>query len=168
MPEPLGEVGLSSLYEVFDLNVRVALQTTQAFIASMKARREGRSVNICSRVTQGALNRTSYSAAKSAVIGCTRTWALELAQYGITVNAVSPGPIETELFRAGHTVGSDLETNALASIPMGRLGQPAAVDAAVAFLLGDVIGGESSRERVCKTVVILVFSGTLKKTNKKD
>src|SRR3546814_1230233 len=140
MPEPLGEVGLSSLYEVFDLNVRVALQTTQAFIASMKARREGRSVNICSRVTQGALNRTSYSAAKSAVIGCTRTWALELAQYGITVNAVSPGPIETELFRAGHPVGSDLETNALASIPMGRLGQPEDVAAAVAFLLGDEAG----------------------------
>src|SRR3546814_17385868 len=42
MPEPLGEGGLRSLYEVFDLNVRVALQTTQAFIASMKARREGR------------------------------------------------------------------------------------------------------------------------------
>lgn len=140
MPEPLGDVALGSLYEVFDLNVRVAVQTTQAFVASMKARKEGRIVNICSRAAQGALNRTSYSAAKSALIGCTRTWALELAEYGITVNAVSPGPIETELFRAGHPVGSELEAHALASIPMKRLGQPEDVAAAVAFLLGDEAG----------------------------
>src|SRR3546814_16690505 len=101
MLDPLVEVGLSSLYEVVDRKGRVALQTTQAFIATTKSRRDGRIGNICSRVTQSALNRTNYSAAKSALIGCTRTWALELAQYGITVNAVSPGPIETELFRAG-------------------------------------------------------------------
>src|SRR3546814_11236102 len=118
MPEPLGEVGLSSLYEVFDLNVRVALQTTQAFIASMKARREGRIVNICSRVTQGALNRTSYSAAKSALIGCTRTWALELAHYGITVNAVATGPLDTHPFRDGPPLDSHSEPNAMASIPV--------------------------------------------------
>ncbi len=134
-PEPLGEVDLASLYNVLDLNVRVAVQVTQAFVPSMKARQEGRIVNICSRVTSGALERTSYSAAKSALIGCTKTWALELAEYGITVNAVSPGPIETELFRAGHPAGSDAEKRALASIPMRRLGQPADVAAAVTFLL---------------------------------
>lgn len=136
-PEPLGEVDLAALYEVFDLNVRVAVQVTQAFLPSMKARKEGRIVNICSRVTHGAVNRTSYSAAKSALLGCTHTWALELAPYGITVNAVSPGPIETELFRAGHPEGSEAEQKALASIPMGRLGLPAEVAAAVTFLLGD-------------------------------
>jgi NAD(P)-dependent dehydrogenase (short-subunit alcohol dehydrogenase family) len=139
-PEPLGEVDLAALYEVFDLNVRVAVQVTQAFVPSMKARKEGRIVNICSRVTHGAVNRTSYSAAKSALIGCTRTWALELAPYGITVNAVSPGPVETELFRAGHPEGGEAEQKALASIPMGRLGLPADVAAAVTFLLGDEAG----------------------------
>ncbi len=139
-PEPLGEVDLAALYEVFDLNVRVAVQVTQAFVPSMKARKEGRIVNICSRVTHGAVNRTSYSAAKSALIGCTRTWALELAPYGITVNAVSPGPVETELFRAGHPEGGEAEQKALASIPMGRLGSPADVAAAVTFLLGDEAG----------------------------
>lgn len=136
-PEPLGEVGLGSLYTVFDLNVRVAVQATQTFVEGMKERKQGRIVNICSRVTQGALSRTSYSAAKSALIGCTRTWALELAGHGITVNAVSPGPIETELFRAGHPVGSELEARALAAIPMGRLGRPDDVASAVAFLLSD-------------------------------
>src|SRR5690606_35252369 len=97
-------------------------------------------VNICSRVTHGAVNRTSYSAAKSALIGCTRTWALELAPYGITVYAVSPGPVETELFRPGHPEGGEAEQKALASIPMGRLGSPADVAAAVTFLLGDEAG----------------------------
>ena len=136
-PEPLGEVDLASLYQVFDLNVRVAVQVTQTFIPSMKARKEGRIVNICSRVTHGSVNRTSYSAAKSALVGCTKTWALELAPYGITVNAVSPGPIETELFRTGHPEGSESEKKALASIPLGRFGSPADVAAAVTFLLGD-------------------------------
>lgn len=140
MPEPLGEIDLASLYQVFDLNVRVAVQVTQNFIPSMKARKEGRIVNICSRVTHGAVNRTSYSAAKSALIGCTKTWALELAPYGITVNAVSPGPVDTELFRASHPEGSDEEKKALASIPMGRFGQPGDVAAAVTFLLGDEAG----------------------------
>jgi len=140
LPEPLGAVDLASLYQVFDLNVRVAVQVTQTFIPSMKARKEGRIVNICSRVTHGAVNRTSYSAAKSALIGCTRTWALELAPYGITVNAVSPGPVETELFRAGHAAGSDEEKKALSSIPMGRFGQPVEVAAAVTFLLSDEAG----------------------------
>lgn len=139
-PEPLGEVDLSSLYEVLDLNVRVAVQVTQAFVASMKARKEGRIVNICSRAALGSLDRTSYSAAKSALIGCTKTWALELAEHGITVNAVSPGPIETELFRAGHPAGSDAEKRALARVPMRRLGQPAEVAAAVAFLLSSEAG----------------------------
>lgn len=137
MPAPLGEVDLAALYQAFDLNVRVAVQTTQAFVPSMKARQEGRIVNICSRVTEGAQSRTSYSAAKSALIGCTKTWALELAPYGITVNAVSPGPVDTELFRAGHPEGSDAEKRALSSIPMGRFGAPSDVAAAVTFLLGD-------------------------------
>jgi NAD(P)-dependent dehydrogenase (short-subunit alcohol dehydrogenase family) len=140
LPEPLGEIDLASLYNVYDLNVRVAVQVTQAFVASMKARQEGRIVNICSRVTQGAVNRTSYSAAKSALIGCTKTWALELAEYGITVNAVSPGFIDSQLFRAGHPEGSDAEKQALASTPLHRLGTPADVAAAVTFLLSPEAG----------------------------
>lgn len=139
-PEPLGEVDLASLYQVMDLNVRVAVQVTQTFVPSMKLRKEGRIVNVVSLAAQGAFNCTSYSAAKSALIGCTKTWALELAPYGVTVNAVAPGPIETELFRAGHSAGSDAEKQALARIPLGRLGQPAEVAAAITFLLGPDAG----------------------------
>ncbi|MCD0505809.1 SDR family oxidoreductase [Bordetella petrii] len=139
-PQPLGEIDLASLYSVMDLNVRVAVQVTQAFVESMKVRRTGRIVNVSSRVIHGGLERTSYSAAKSALIGCTRTWALELAEYGVTVNAVAPGPIETELFRVAQPAGSDGEKRALASIPMKRLGTPAEVAAAIAFLLSDDAG----------------------------
>lgn len=146
LPEPLGEVDLASLYQVFDLNVRVAVQVTQAFLPSMKARKEGRIVNICSRVIHGGYDRTSYSAAKSALLGCTRSWALELAPYGITVNAVSPGPIETEQFRVEHPEGSELEKRALASIPMGRLGQADEVANAVTFLLSDQAGYITGQE----------------------
>ncbi|MDQ2140043.1 SDR family oxidoreductase [Alcaligenaceae bacterium B3P038] len=138
--QPLGEVDLTTLFNVLDLNVRVAVQTVQAFVDSMKTRREGRIVNVVSRVIEGGFERTSYSAAKSALVGCTRTWALELAEYGITVNAVAPGPIETELFRQGHPIGSDAEKRALGSIPMSRLGSPAEVAHAIAFLLSDEAG----------------------------
>lgn len=139
-PQPLGEIDLASLYNVMDLNVRVAVQVTQTFVESMKVRRAGRIVNVASRAIHGSLDRTSYSAAKSALIGCTRTWALELAEYGVTVNAVAPGPIETELFRQTRPSGGEGERRALASIPMKRLGTPAEVAAAIAFLLSDDAG----------------------------
>jgi len=139
-PAPLGDIDLASLYEVMDLNVRVAVQVAQAFIPSMKARKEGRIVNISSRAAQGAYDRSSYSAAKSALNGLTRTWALELAPHGISVNAVAPGPVETELYRASHPVGSEEEKRALASIPMGRVARADEVAAAVSFFLGEATG----------------------------
>ena len=126
--EPLGDVDLASLYSVFDLNVRVAVQVTQA-------RHEGRIINICGSSAHGSANQTSFAAAKNALIACTKTWALELADYGITVNAVSPGAVETRTFREQHPVGSDAEKRAIASVPLRRLGQPADVAAAVLFLL---------------------------------
>lgn len=137
LAENLGEVNLSSLYQSYDVNLRAAVQVTQAFVESMKVRREGRIVNIASRAAGGKAGRTSYSASKAALIGCTKTWALELAEYGITVNAVSPGPIETEFFRKGQPAGSDEEKQLLTRVPMKRLGRPEEVAAAVAFLLSD-------------------------------
>lgn len=137
MPQSIGEVDLESLYQVFDLNVRSAVQVAQTFIPSMKARQEGRIINITSRAAHGAYDRTSYSAAKGALLGCTKTWALELAPYGITVNAISPGPTETALLRQNCAEGSEVEQKVLSSIPLGRFAQADEIAAAVAFFLSD-------------------------------
>ena len=120
-----------------DLNLRPALQLTQALLPGMRAARFGRIINITSLVTRGLAYRTSYAAAKAALESLTRTMAIELAPLGITANAVAPGPTETELFRANNAPGSEGETRYLAQIPMKRLGKPAEVAAAIAFLASD-------------------------------
>lgn len=139
-PQPLGQIDFSILQNVLDLNVRAAIQVTQQFVAGMKLRRYGRIVNICSRAIHGNINRTAYSAAKSALVGCTKTWALELAEYGVTVNAVSPGPVNTELFRQNRPSGSEAERQVLNTIPMRRLGEPNEIAAAVDFFLSEQAG----------------------------
>lgn len=140
IPQPLGSIDLEALYQVFDLNVRVAVQMVQGFIEQMKERRCGRIINISSRAIFGKKFRTSYAAAKMALVGCTRTWALELAEFNITSNSVAPGPIETELFREHHPVGGAEEKNVLSSLPIKRIGKPEEVAELIAFLISDMAG----------------------------
>ena len=136
-PQMLEEVTLDALDAVLDVNLRTAIQLIQAAIPGMRQQEWGRVVNIASLVALGAVERTAYGAAKAALIGCTRGWALELATTGITVNAVAPGPTETELFRENNPPGSEGETRYLAMVPMGRFGRPDEIAAAIAFLLSD-------------------------------
>nr|WP_180218802.1 SDR family oxidoreductase [Streptomyces albus] len=138
-PQPLEELELGTLQQVLEVNLRASVQIVQALVPGMREERFGRIVNITSRATYGARNRTAYAAAKSALVGCTRAWALELARDGVTSNAVSPGPTGTELFHRARPVG-DAEREAIASIPVGRLGTPDDIAAAVAFLLSDDAG----------------------------
>ena len=102
-PQSLGSIDLALLQGLYDINVRTAVQMTQGLLDKMKEQNWGRIINLSSRVIFGVPGRTSYAAAKSALIGCTRVWALELASFGITVNAVAPGPIETAMFRSSPT-----------------------------------------------------------------
>jgi NAD(P)-dependent dehydrogenase (short-subunit alcohol dehydrogenase family) len=111
------------------------VQATQAVLPGMREREFGRIVNISSVTVLGFPERTSYAATKAALVSFTRTWALELATTGITVNAIAPGPIETDMFRTNNPVGSPGEARYLAIIPMQRLGRPADVAAATAFLV---------------------------------
>ncbi|MFF4606652.1 SDR family oxidoreductase [Streptomyces sp. NPDC001339] len=139
-PQPLQELELTTLQQVLDVNLRSAVQIVRALVPGMRAERFGRIVSITSRATYGARDRTSYAAAKSALVGCTRSWALELAADGITSNAVSPGPTGTELFHRSRPRGSEAERNTIASIPVGRLGTPDDIAAAVEFLLSEDTG----------------------------
>jgi NAD(P)-dependent dehydrogenase (short-subunit alcohol dehydrogenase family) len=117
------------------VNVRAAVILTQAFTVGMRAARYGRIVNISSRAAIGKTGRTAYTAAKAALLGLTRTWCLELAPAGITVNAIAPGPIATDLFNNGHPLGSEKRQHVIDSIPVKRVGTPDDVARAVLFLL---------------------------------
>lgn len=133
----LGELDLDELENSFRLNLISAVQTVQALLPGMRERGWGRVVNLSSLVVLGVTDRTAYAAAKAAMISFTRTWALELASTGITVNAVAPGPTETELFRANTPAGSEAERRFLSLVPMRRFGKPDELAAAIAFLLSE-------------------------------
>ena len=104
------------------LHLGSALTLLQGFLPSMKARKFGRVMFNGSRAALGVPTRTAYSATKAGMIGMARTWALELAPHGITVNVVAPGPIQTDNFWGIIPKGSDREADLANRIPVGRLG----------------------------------------------
>jgi len=108
-------------------------------IESMRARKFGRIINISSINGQkGQLGQTNYSAAKAGELGFTKALALETARLGITVNAICPGYIHTEMLDA--LPQEIMEKNILPQIPVGRLGKPEEVARAVVFLAAEEAG----------------------------
>lgn len=139
-PGPLEKATVDDLDYALALNVRAAMILIQAFSPGMRAAKFGRIVNISSRAALGKTERTVYSAAKAGLIGMTRTLCLELGMDGITVNAVAPGPVATELFDRGHPHGSEKRRVVTDSIPVKRVGTPDDIARAVAFLLAPESG----------------------------
>ncbi|MEM7188585.1 MAG: SDR family oxidoreductase [Pseudomonadota bacterium] len=123
------------------LNVLAPALIVQACVPGMKAEGFGRIVNITSRAALGAKGfRTAYGGSKGALTSATRVWATELASFGITVNAIGPGPIETELYKRANPPDSPLTIATRKAIPVGRMGQPEDIAAAADYFLSDAAG----------------------------
>jgi NAD(P)-dependent dehydrogenase (short-subunit alcohol dehydrogenase family) len=136
-PALLEDTRLEDFDLVTSVNLRASIQCAQAVLPTMKAAGRGRIVNISSRAALGKELRTVYAATKAGLIGLTRTWALELGRYGVTVNAVAPGPIDTDLFRHVNPADSPRTKAIIDGIPVRRLGTVDDVAHAVCFLLDD-------------------------------
>ena len=117
------------------LTLQATMLLTQAFLPSLRACGRGRVVNMASRAALGKTERIAYSAAKAGLVGMTRTLAMELGGDGITVNAIAPGPIATELFRQSNPEGAPRTQRILDSIVVKRMGTPEDVARAALFFL---------------------------------
>ena len=132
-PALLPEVKVEDLNALVNLHISAAVILLQACLPAMKAAGFGRVVLVSSRAVLGLPTRTAYSASKAGMLGMARTWALELAPQGITVNVVAPGPIETDNFHSIIPRGSPQAEKVAEAIPVKRLGQVGDVARAVLF-----------------------------------
>ena len=138
--KPLEETLLSDLHDLAQLHLGAAIALVQACLPSLRACGSGRIVLMSSRAALGLQKRTAYAATKAGMIGLARTWALELAGDGITVNVVAPGPIRTGMFHELIPAGSPKEAQVAQSIPVGRVGLPQDVAHATLFFLSPSSG----------------------------
>ena len=135
-PALLPDVHIDDLETLTALHLGSAISLAQAVLPAMRAAHFGRIVLMSSRGALGLVTRSAYAATKAGMMGLARTWALELAADGITVNVVAPGPIRgTEMFHAVVPEHSERESKLAQAIPVQRLGTPQDVVHAVAFFV---------------------------------
>ncbi len=133
--EVAGKLSVADFDAVIDVNLKGVFTCAQAVAPHMIAQRAGRIINASSVVgLYGNFGQTNYVAAKAGVIGMTRVWARELGRYGITVNAVAPGFIATEMTQG---MPAKVLESMVARTPVGRIGRPEDVAAAYVFLASE-------------------------------
>ena len=126
---------------VFAVNMRGTFLVTQRALGGMVERRVGRVVSVSSISAQrggGTYSKVAYSASKAAILGFTRALAREMGPHGITVNAVAPGPIDTDIM--GGTLTDERKEAMSTDVLMGRVGRREEVAALLAFLLSEEAG----------------------------
>lgn len=134
----LHKMTVEQWHEVISTNLNSVFYVTRAVIEGMRARGFGRIITISSINGQaGQVGQTNYSAAKAGVIGFTKALALESARKGITVNAIAPGYINTEMVAA---IAPEVLKTIIDKIPVGRLGEADEIARAVVFLAADTAG----------------------------
>ena len=134
---PFVDFPLDSWQAHLDINVTGVLLCAQHAARRMIRERWGRIINIASVAGMRAVGvgRTGYGTSKAAIIGLTRQMAVELAEHGITANAVAPGPVDTPMTRVLHS--PEFRQSYTDAIPMNRYGTPEEIAAAVAYLASD-------------------------------
>jgi len=134
-PGTIDTATMADLDYVVGLHFKASIILIQAALPALRASGQGRIVNVSSRAALGKPDRIVYSATKAGLIGLTRTLAMELGGDRITVNAVAPGPIATELFRKSNPEGAPQTKRIIDSIVVKRLGTADDVARATMFFL---------------------------------
>jgi len=141
--KPFLDYSTQDFQDMLDVNLFGVLHFTQACLTPMQQRRSGSIINIASTAGKwGSRNQSAYNVSKHAVVGLTRCVALEASAYQVTVNAICPGFVETDMLdelkaQASHSAGTsieDFEKAALSRVPLGRMMQPQEIAQMAVFL----------------------------------
>ena len=139
-PKPTLELTEEDWQQTIDINLKGYFLCAQRAAKEMAKHKYGRIINIasiaCGQVGCGFLGAAHYSATKGGIIGMTETMALEWGPFGITVNAIGPGAIDTPMV-AGINSSPEALRGITTRVPLGRMGKPEEIAAAVAFLASD-------------------------------
>ncbi len=140
-PTPFLDTTVAEWDRVHDINLRGAFLASKRVVPGMIERRLGRIVSLSSVSAQrggGTYSKVAYSSSKAGLLGFTRALAREVGEFGVTVNAVAPGPIDTDIM--GGTLDDDRRAQLAEGIMVGRIGTREEVAALIAFLVGPDAG----------------------------
>lgn len=148
--KPFLDYSAKDFQDMLDVNLFGVLHFSQACLAPMQQRRSGSIINIASTAGKwGSRNQSAYNVSKHAVVGLTRCVALEASPFQVTVNAICPGFVETDMLdelraQASHSAGTsieDFEKTALSRVPLGRMMQPEEIAQMAVFLASQAARG---------------------------